>query len=158
MRKNDPPGFRRFQGEVDKMFLELLGVERLPSCGRHCLRPNADIYFDAQRDALVVKLELAGIDPAKIDLEIESDILTVSGERVYERHPDAVYQQMEIDYGRFEKVVALPTEADPSQATASYEAGFLTIAVPLKPRSTSRRIPIAIKDEPDPQEQGGGRS
>lgn len=156
MRKNDPPGFRRLQGEVDKMFLELLGAERMPCYGKPCLRPKADVYFDARLGAVVVKLELAGVDPAKVALEIEDGVLTVSGARIDERHPDAVYQQMEIDYGHFERVVSLPEKADPSQATATYNAGFLEIVVPVRPSSAGKRIPITIKDECTdvPQEDG----
>jgi HSP20 family protein len=158
MRKDDPAGFRRLQSEVDKMFLELLKGERLPRYGTSSLQPNADVYYDARVGAMVIKLELAGVDPAKITLEIDDGVLRVSGVRVDERHPDAIYQQMEIGYGRFERAVPLPKEVDSSQATASYAAGFLQILVPLKARSASKRIPINIMDECGPEADEGGRT
>jgi len=146
-RRDEPPGFRRIQGEVDKMYLELLRTERVPRYGRALFRPNVDVYFDRLKNAVVVKLELPGIDPNAIDLEVHEGVLRVSGIREDERHPDAVYQQMEISYGRFERTVMLPPEVDASAASAQYAAGFLEILMPVKPRPVTKRIPISIRDE-----------
>ena len=146
-RKDDLPGFKRLQGEVDRMFLELLRDERVPRYGRAAFRPNADVYFDGRKGAVVVRLELPGVDPGAVDLEVDDNILRVSGSRTDERHPDAVYQQMEIAYGRFERVVMLPPEVDAAGASANYAGGFLEIVLPIKPRSTSKRIAINIKEE-----------
>lgn len=159
MYKEDPAGFRRLQSEIDKMFLELLKSEHMPRYGKSSLRPNTDVYYDATMGAMVIKLELAGIDPANIALEIEDGVLRVSGVRLDKRHPDAIYQQMEIDYGRFERVIPLPQEADSSRATANYNAGFLEIVIPLKTRSASKRIAISVKEEcaSEPDESGQTR-
>ena len=51
----------------------------------------------------MVRLELPGIDPDRITLEIEGSTLRVCGNRQEQRPPDAVYHQMEISYGRFER-------------------------------------------------------
>ena len=69
-------------------------------------------------------------------------MLRVSGVRSDERHPDAVYQQMEITYGRFERMVMLPPEVDATKARADYSSGFLEIVLPIRPRSASKKIPI----------------
>ncbi|MCE5254633.1 MAG: Hsp20/alpha crystallin family protein [Actinomycetia bacterium] len=145
--KNDPAALRRLQNEVDRMFLELLRGERAPRCGRAAFRPNADVYYDTRAGKVVVRLELPGIDPDAIDLEVDDNMLRVSGVRTDERHPDAVYQQMEIVYGRFERSVMLPPEVDSGKASASYNAGYLEIVLPLKPRSAGRRIRINAKED-----------
>jgi HSP20 family protein len=145
--KRDAPGLHRLQNEVDKMFLEMLRGERTPRYGRAAFRPNADVYYDSSDNAVVVKLELPGIDPERISLEVEENMLRVSGVRCDPRHPDAVYQQMEITYGRFERTVMLPPEVDAAKAAAEYRAGYLEIVLPVKPRSASRRIPITAVDE-----------
>jgi HSP20 family protein len=152
--KRDVPGFQRLQSEVDKMFLEMLRGERTPRYGRTAFRPNADVYYDASKNAVVIKLELPGIDPAKTSLEVEENTLRVSGVRCDPRHPDAVYQQMEITYGRFERTVMLPPEVDAAQASADYHAGYLEIVLPVKPRSASRRIPITAMDEDEGGQAG----
>lgn len=137
----------RLQHEVDKMFLDLLRGERTPRYGRVAFRPNADVYYDRQRNAVVVKLELAGIDPQAVDLEVEENVLRVSGVRSDQLHPDAVYQQMEITYGRFERAVTLPPEVDSGKATANYGSGYLEIVLPIRPRSASKRIAISSTEE-----------
>jgi HSP20 family molecular chaperone IbpA len=150
--KNDPPGLRRCQNEVDKMFLEMLRGERTPRYGRAAFRPNVDVYYDRREKQVVVRLELPGVDPDGIDLEVNENLLRVSGLRNDERHPDAVYQQIEIVYGRFERTVMLPPGVDSSKASASYNAGYLEILLPIKPRSAGRRISINTDDETE-----GGR-
>ena len=146
-RKDDPTRFSRLQGEVDSMFLDLLRGERMPRYGKAAFRPNADVYFDKQQKAVVVKLDLSGVDPAQVSLEVEESVLRISGMRYDERHPEAVYQQMEIPYGRFERMVMLPPEVDATRARADYSAGFLEIVLPIRSRSTSKKIPISLKDE-----------
>lgn len=145
--RNDAPGYRQLHNEVDKMFLELLRGERAPRYGRTAFRPNADVYYDKRRNSVVVRLELPGIDPAGISLEVEENVLRVSGVRTDEHHPDAIYQQMEIVYGRFERTVSLPPEVDGTKASANYSSGYLEILLPLKPRSVRRRIQITESDE-----------
>jgi len=146
-RKDDPPGRQRLQSEVDRMFLELLRGERVPRYGKAAFRPNADVYFDGSENAVVVKLELPGVDPDGVSLEVEENVLRVSGVRTDQRHPDAIYQQMEITYGPFERAVMLPPEVDATRASANYSGGYLEIVLPLRPRSVSRRIRVSLKDE-----------
>jgi HSP20 family protein len=150
--KDDVPGFRRFHSEVDKLFLELLRGERAPRYGTAAFRPSADVYYHHRENAVVVKLELPGIDPDRITLEIEGNVLLVSGTRLDQRPPDAVYHQMEISYGRFERLVTLPPEVDITRASADYSGGYLEITLPMRGRSAGRQIPISPSDRPE-----GGR-
>jgi HSP20 family protein len=145
--KDDDPGFRRFHSEVDKLFLELLRGERTPRYGAAAFRPRADVYCHHRESAVVVKLELPGIDPDRITLEIEGNVLRVSGTRLDQRPPDAVYHQMEISYGRFERVVTLPPEVDITRASADYNGGYLEIKLPIRERSPGRQIPISPSEE-----------
>ena len=124
---------------------ELLRGERTPRYGKVAFRPNADVYYDKSQKVVVVKLELPGIDPQAVDLEIDENVLRVSGVRSYQHHPDAVYQQMEITYGRFERVVALPPEVDSGQATAHYSSGYLEIS--LRNGSAARQLDTIVGDE-----------
>ncbi len=96
---------------------------------------------------MVVKLELPGIDPDRITLEIEGNLLRVGGVRSDQRPPDAVYHQMEISYGRFERVISLPPEVDIAQATADYNGGYLEVRLPIKQRSAARHIVITPSNE-----------
>ena len=140
--KDDAPGFRRLHSEVDKLFLDLLRGERTPRPGQAAFRPNADVYYCHHEKAVVVRLELPGIDPDRITLEIEGNVLRVGGVRSDQYPPDAVYHQMEISYGRFERIVTLPPEVDITRAAANYTGGYLEIRLPVKQRSAVRQIQI----------------
>lgn len=151
--RNENPGLRRVQSEVDRMFLELVRLERVSLRGTPVFRPNTDVYLDNRQRALVVKLELAGVDPGQVSLEIEDNVLRVSGIRADDRPPEAAYHQMEITYGPFERLVPLTAEVDPNEARAEYRSGYLEITIPLKPRRPSRRIPIVSEGSQGGEQQ-----
>ena len=140
--RSDDPRLRRFGNEVDKVFVEFLRGDWVPRTGSATFCPVADVYYHPQEEAVVVRLELPGIDPDRITLEIEGSTLRVSGCRQDQRPADAVYHQMEIAYGRFERLVALPPDVDITRASADYISGYLEISLPTKQKSQSRQIPI----------------
>ena len=89
-------------------------------------RPPADVYETA--DAVVVTVELAGIDSEALDVLLFEDAVVIEGQR---RLPvdDAVdlYQTAEIRQGPFRLDVGLPATIDPEQADASYRRGLLQL-------------------------------
>jgi len=155
--KSDPLSLRRLPGEVDKLFLDLVRGEWTPRRGPAAFRPNADVFYDPNGSAVVVRLELPGIDPERITLEIEGAMLHVSGVRSDQRPPDAVYQRMEIAYGRFEREVRLPSGVDATKASARYSDGYLEVTLPMRRRSLTRQIPISpgVECEGGSPEEGG---
>jgi HSP20 family protein len=105
--------------------------------------PNTDVY--ETDNGLVVKVELAGMRSDHLEIMVEENRLRISGNR-----PDGCragkcsFLVMEINYGPFESVLALPPGYDLSQAKAAYLNGFLRIDVPLVQRSSkSTKVPIA---------------
>ena len=145
--KDDRAGFRRLQDEVDRMFLELMGTNRMVGHARTAFRPNVDVYFSKLDSAMIVRLELGGVDPESLDLQVDDRVLRVRGHRIDHGHRDKVYQQMEIAYGPFERRVLLPVDVESTQATAEYHHGFLEIRLPIQERCGSKRIPIMNRDE-----------
>lgn len=149
--RDDDPRFRRSGGDVDRLFVDFLRGDWVPRCGAAAFRPVADVYYLPHEDSVIVRLELPGIDPDQVNLEIEGTTLRVSGSRHEQRPPDALYHQMEISYGRFERAVSLPPEADTTKASADYDNGYLKIRLPLKAKPQTRQIPISPLDS----EEGG---
>jgi HSP20 family protein len=141
--REDDPRFRRLGSEVDRLFVEFLRGDWVPRSGTTAFRPSADVYYHPREDAVIVRLELPGIDPDRITLEIEGSTLRVCGSRQEQRPPDAVYHQMELSYGRFERLVSLPPEVDITKASADYNSGYLEIRLPAKAKPLSRQIPIS---------------
>jgi HSP20 family protein len=150
---DDDPGFGSAESEVDRLFLDLLHGGRTPRRGRLAFRPNADVYYHHRENAVMVRLELPGIDPDRITLEIEGNILHVRGVRSDQRPPDAVYHQMEISYGRFERLVRLPPGVEASKASAQYSGGYLEVTLPMKQRSAGRQITIAGSDDREEEQE-----
>lgn len=105
--------------------------------------PPTDIAETA--DGLLVRMELAGVSPAAVDIVVSADgrTLTVTGDRPHEAADGAQrYLNIEIPRGRFGRRVALPREVDPQAAGASYADGFLVIRLPWHKRTASRRITV----------------
>lgn len=95
------------------------------------------------RKAIVVQIELPGIARDDVDVEIEGVNLVIRGEKHFDReHVAESYYLRERAYGRFERVVPLPPNADKSAPKASYRAGVLTVEFPKIAKRASRRIAI----------------
>ncbi|MHB0980938.1 MAG: Hsp20/alpha crystallin family protein [Thermoleophilia bacterium] len=152
--KDEHSGIRRLQNEVDRMFLDLMGTNRLVGHARTAFRPNVDVYFSKSESAMIVRLELGGVDPQSLDLQVEERVLRIRGHRVDHGHKEKVYQQMEIAYGPFERRILLPVDVNAERAEANYHHGFLEVVLPIAEQSGSRRIDIANRDEEDDRAAG----
>ena len=133
----------RLQGEIEELFADLWQVPRFAG-GRHGFRPAVDCFVTEDPPQLVVIVELAGIDPDSIEIALEDGALTIAGQRSRPRIEGQVYQQAEIDYGRFERRLKLDRRVDVSSATALYEAGMLRIALPVVARAPRRRTAAIV--------------
>ncbi len=103
--------------------------------------PAIDV-FD-QKDAVVLKAELAGMNPDDIHIEVEDNVLTVRGERRFEEEVDEDrYYRVERRFGSFQRSLALPQGMRASDISASYEDGILTITVPKVEEEKPKRIEV----------------
>jgi HSP20 family protein len=133
----------RLQGEIEELFADLWQVPRFAGI-RNGFRPAVDCFFTDDPAQLVVVVELAGVDPDSIELSVEQRALTISGNRTRPRVPGQVYQQAEIEYGRFERKIPLEQDIDAGAATAAYEAGMLRITLPVARRAPSGRAVVIV--------------
>jgi HSP20 family protein len=131
--------------EIEQLFADLWQVFPFSRSLRRGYRPEVDVYRSDDPALLVVQVELPGIDPADVQLVASPQALLIAGER---RRPKdgGHYQQMEIDYGPFQRQITLAEDVDPEQATATYERGMLTVRLPLTPRRTPQeRVAIVVR-------------
>lgn len=93
----------------------------------HLWSPPTDLYETDEK--FVVRVEIAGLRDQDFSVTLDNNYLVISGIRsdVLERR---AYHQMEIRYGEFNTVVALPSLVDPERTTAEYSDGFLVITLP----------------------------
>src|SRR5919206_1162828 len=124
--------FERMRREMDELFGDVLDRGLAPR-RRGGFSPAADVYYASDPPRAVVRADLAGIDPNAVQLEVRGRELVLSGHRdADEAHSDdRVYQQLEIERGAFQRVVALGAEVDADAADATYEDGILTVELPL---------------------------
>ena len=138
----------KLQEEIEELFADLWQVPRF--LGQHRgFRPNVDSYHTDDPHELTVIVELPGVDVASVNVVVSERTLVVSGERKRPKVDGSVYQQMEIEYGPFQRQVRLPMDVDPDGAHARYERGMLTITLPVaeKPAPKQGRIAIPVERE-----------
>jgi len=88
--------------------------------------PAVDIYEDEQ--SITLKLDVAGIDEKDIDVKLENNTLSISGERKFQSEEKAEnYRRVERRYGRFGRAFTLPQTVDHESVTAKYDQGVLKI-------------------------------
>ena len=104
--------------------------------------PRLDVREDERE--LCVSVDLPGVNPSDVDVRLDGDLLTISGEKKSETNEQqAGYHVMERGYGRFQRSVQLPFAPDPNQVQADCEHGVLTIRLPKEGQvERSRRIEV----------------
>ena len=96
-------------------------------------------------DAIRCSIELPGVAVDDIDLTIEDNVLTISGERRHDRDEhveDGGYRMFERRWGRFERRLSLPRGVDAERVSANYTNGVLEVVLPKSEEARPRRIPV----------------
>ena len=106
--------------------------------------PAIDMYED--KDNVIVETQLAGIDPEKVNISIENDVLCIKGESEKKSEvEDTNYYRKEIRRGGFYRSVSLPTHVLGDQASAVAEDGVLKITIPKAQATKPKTIKISTK-------------
>lgn len=104
--------------------------------------PSVDI-FETEGE-IVVKAELPGMERKNITLHLENNVLTLRGERKFEKETkDENYHRIERSYGNFSRSFSIPATVDPEKIRADYKDGVLSIALPKKEQAKPKQINIA---------------
>lgn len=102
---------------------------------------SADMRDDGKH--LIVSLEAPGMESGDFDISVSDDHLIVSGEKQMQREDhQGQYHLLERAYGRFERILPLPTEVDADHAKAKYKNGVLTITLRKVQTLAGRRIEV----------------
>ena len=125
--------------ELDRLTQQVLGTAGTLA------RPSV-MPMDAWRDGqeFIVELDLPGVDPTSIDLDVERNVLTVRAER--KPLPDREFLAAERPRGVFSRQLILGDTLDTDQVRATYEAGVLTLRIPVAEKAKSRKIRIGLSD------------
>ena len=104
--------------------------------------PAVDVLEETDR--IVVKVEAPGVEEKDLRVTFEDGVLTVTGERQFERKDDRNYHRIERAYGTFTRSFTLPRSVDAAQIVANYRNGVLEIEVPKKEESRPKQITINV--------------
>ncbi|WP_019067230.1 Hsp20/alpha crystallin family protein [Streptomyces hokutonensis] len=130
--------------ELDRLAQQLTGVTGTWS------RPST-MPMDAYREGeeYVIALDLPGVAKDAIDIDVERNMLTVKAERRPVTKADDVQMELsERPLGVFSRQLVLADTLDTERITADYEAGVLTLRIPIAERAKPRRITIGGQSEP----------
>lgn len=116
-------------------------IDRSPSA--RAWAPRVDVF---ERDEnLVVRVDVAGIDPEDIDITVEGRTLTVSGMRASdETIEENGFHRREILSGEFRRTLVLPGGIDSESISANADHGMLEIVVPRKPEVLPRKVKVEL--------------
>ncbi len=132
------------QDRMNRLFNEQLsnfGNEESLASGSFV--PAVDVYEDEQ--GIRLNIEVPGIDEKDIDLRLENNVLTVRGERKFEKETkEENFRRVERRYGQFVRSFTLPNTVDGENVKAAYDKGVLTIALPKKEAAKPKQIKINV--------------
>jgi len=132
--------FRRMQDDLNELFGRTPWPAGIRSVSRGTYPP---VNVGATPEQVAVYLFAAGLNPKTLDISLQQNLLTVSGER---RAPaaekDSSYYRKERFDGTFRRVITLPDDVDPEDVEASYRDGVVQIRVRRREAARPRQIEV----------------
>ncbi|MBN1518414.1 Hsp20/alpha crystallin family protein [Candidatus Sumerlaeota bacterium] len=114
------------------------------------LKPSVDISATDQEYA--INVELPGVSEKDVQVELSGDTLRISGEKKHEKEENGRdFYSVERSYGAFQRVLAIPDDAQEDGINAAFKNGVMTITIPRKepgPGSKAKRIEIKSGNSP----------
>jgi len=105
--------------------------------------PAVDIY--EHENNIVIKAELPGVDPKDVDIRLENNTLTLSGERKFDNEVKKEnYHRVERAYGAFTRSFTLPTVVDQGSIKAEFKDGVLRVTLPKREEAKPKQIQISV--------------
>jgi len=129
------------ESEVSRMFTDLFG--RSQESNLTSWAPAVDIYENEHE--LVVKADLPDVKPEDLDIRVENNILTIRGERKFEKKVDEQnYLRVERSYGSFARSFALANTVNSEAIKAEYKDGVLTLTIPKREEAKPKQIKVNV--------------
>jgi HSP20 family protein len=130
---------RRMQQDMEEMFGQRTWPAGIRSVARGTYPP---INVGATGDRVDVYLFASGLDTNALDISIQQNLLSVSGERKVEAPESVEHYRRERFSGSFRRVISLPEDVDPEKVDARYVDGVLHISVKRREASKPRQIEV----------------
>jgi HSP20 family protein len=132
--------FRRLEQELDQIFGDSApwtgGIRSLPA------GTFPAVNVGSTGDSVTVYLFAPGLDPKSLDVSLQQNMLSISGERNVPIDQSATYYRQERFSGTFRRTIGLPEDVDPDQVDAKYRDGIVQIIVRRRESTQPRQIEI----------------
>jgi HSP20 family protein len=147
--------FSTLQDRMNRLFRESQGPEE--SLTTSSFAPPVDVYEDEHN--VTLKIEVPGIEEKDIDVRIENNVLTVHGERKFEKEEkEENFRRVERQYGSFTRTFTLPTTVDAEKVSADYDKGILKIVLPKKAEAKPKQVKVNVGGEKVLEGKGPGKA
>lgn len=135
-----------FQSDMNRLFESVFR----PESGRDGPRWAPPTDLSQEGDDLVLRLDLPGMDDDSVDVEVEGNVLTVSGERSEEREvKEGGRLRRERSFGKFARSFTLPEGTEPDSIKGDFDKGVLEIRVPKPAEERPRKVRIGTGSSSD---------
>ena len=143
-RGEDP--LRTLFQEMQKTFEDFSRRSPFARFSPDLLSPKIDVA--ESKGAIDITAELPGVDEKDVDVTLADDVLTIRGEKKFEREEqdnDKNWYVVERSYGSFSRAIPLPFEPDAAKVEAKFDKGVLRIRLPKSEEVTKKEQKIEIK-------------
>jgi HSP20 family protein len=132
---------RSLQDEVNRLFTSSFNRGGDNEMMRGAWSPSVDIYEN--KDTIVLEAELPGMSPEDVNISIENNVLTLHGERRFEKKDEQDnFHRVERSYGSFTRSFTLPPTVSSENAEATFENGVLRLTLAKREEAKPRRIEV----------------
>jgi len=153
--------FTTLQDRMNRLFQDSYGNQgREEALATSSFAPAVDVYEDEHK--ITLKIEVPGIDEKDIDIRVENNLLTVHGERKFEKEEkEENYRRVERQYGSFTRSFNLPNTVDAENISADYDRGVLKVQLAKKAEAKPNQIKVNVgsaKAIEGKESKGAGRA
>ncbi len=145
-------GLSRWERDVDRMMDEFFARRMRPwwperwsgAWDGEIIAPVLDVY--EEKDEIIVKAELPGMDKNEIEVEITDSELILKGEKKKEEKVEEKnYYRCERSYGAFRRSVRLPKDVQADKIKASFKNGILEVRLPKTEKAKAKEIKVKVE-------------
>ena len=134
-------GVSSLQDQINRLFNE--AFDRSEGGSLTLWAPAVDIYETEHE--LVVKADVPDVKPEELDIRVEKNILTIRGERKFEKKVDENnYLRVERSYGSFSRNFSLANTVNTEAIKADYKDGVLTLSIPKREEAKPKQIKVQV--------------
>jgi HSP20 family protein len=132
---------RSLQDEVNRVFSSSFNRSGETGLGHSAWNPSVDIFEN--KDQIILEAELPGLAPDDVNISIENNVLTIHGERKFEKKDEGDnFHRVERSYGSFTRSFTLPPTVSSENVEANFDNGILRLELAKREEAKPRRIEI----------------